>query len=74
MGTSLAVYPFADIVDSTTRSTTRLLINRQIVGTFLAQRPYDVTLIGDLEINVKEFLIKLDVFDKVMELMKRENE
>ncbi|CAF4967240.1 unnamed protein product, partial [Rotaria magnacalcarata] len=74
MGTSLAVYPFADIVDSTTRSTTRLLINRQIVGTFLAPRPYDVTLIGDLEINVKEFLIKLDVFDKVMELMKRENE
>jgi hypothetical protein len=73
MGTSLAVYPFADIVDSTTRSTPRLLINRQLVGTFLLARPYDVTMIGDLEMNVKEFLTKLDVIDKVMELMKKEN-
>ncbi|CAF4735073.1 unnamed protein product, partial [Rotaria sp. Silwood2] len=30
MGTSLAVYPFSDIIDSTTRSTVRLLINRQL--------------------------------------------
>ncbi len=73
MGTSLAVYPFADIVDSTTRSTARILINRQIVGTFLLPRPYDVTMIGDLEMNVKEFLTKLNVIDKVMELMKKEN-
>ena len=73
MGTSLAVYPFADIVDSTTRTTPRILLNRQIVGSFLFPRPYDVTMIGDLEINVKEFLTKLDVIDKVMELMKKEN-
>jgi hypothetical protein len=73
MGTSLAVYPFADIVDSTTRSTARILINREIVGTFLSPRPYDVTMIGDLEMNVKEFLTKLDAIDKVMELMKKEN-
>jgi hypothetical protein len=74
MSTSLAVYPFADIVDCTTRSTPRILINRQLVGTFLLARPYDVTMIGDLKMNVKEFLIKLDVIDKVMELMKKENE
>jgi len=74
MGTSLAVYPFADIVDSTTRSTPRILINRQIVGTFLSPRPYDVTMIGDLEMNVKEFLTKLDAIEKVMELMKKQNE
>jgi len=73
MGTSLGVYPFADIVDSTTRSTARILINREIVGTFLSPRPYDVTMIGDLEMNVKELLTKLDVIDKVMELMKNEN-
>lgn len=73
MGTSLAVYPFADIVDSTARSTPRILINRQIVGTFLTPRPYDVTMIGDLEMNIKEFLTKLDVIDKVMEFMKKEN-
>ncbi len=73
MGTSLAVAPFADIVDSATRSTVRLLINRQIVGTFLSPRLYDVTMIGDLEMNVKEFLTKLDAIDKVMELMKKEN-
>jgi hypothetical protein len=73
MGTSLAVYPFADIVDSTTRSTPRVLINRQTVGTFLLPRQYDVAMIGDLEMNVKEFLTKLDAIDKVMELMKKEN-
>ena len=73
MGTSLAVYPFADIVDSTARSTARLLINRQRVGTFLSPKPFDVTMIGDLEMNVKEFLKKLSAFDKVMELMEKEN-
>jgi hypothetical protein len=73
MGTSLAVYPFADIVDSTARSTARILMNREIVGTFLSPRPLDVTMIGDLEMNVKEFLTKLDAIDKVMELMKKEN-
>lgn len=74
MGTSLAVYPFADIVDSTTRSTARLLINRHVVGPFLSPRPFDVTMTGDLEDNVKELLTKLDVIEKVMELMKQENE
>lgn len=73
MGTSLAVYPFADIVDSTTRSAARLLINRQIVGPFLSPRPFDVTMVGDLEMNVKEVLGKLDAIDQVMELMKKEN-
>lgn len=73
MGTSLAVYPFADIVDATTRSTARLLINRQTVGTFLTPRPFDVTMIGDLELNVKEVLRKLDTIESVMELMKKEN-
>lgn len=74
MGTSLAVYPFADIVDSTTRSTPRLLINRQLVGTFLSPRPFDLTMIGDLELNVKELLTKLDVIDRVMIMMKEENQ
>ncbi|CAF4437490.1 unnamed protein product, partial [Rotaria magnacalcarata] len=73
MGTSLAVYPFADIVDSAARSTIRLLINRQLVGTFLSPRPYDVTLIGDLEINTKQLLTKLDALDYVLELMNKEN-
>ena len=58
MGTSLGVYPFADIVDSTIRSTPRLLINRQIVGTFLSPRPFDVTMTGDLEMNVRDVLTK----------------
>ena len=73
MGTSLAVQPFADIVDATTRSTARLLINRQLVGPFLSPRPFDVTMIGDLEVNVKEMLKKLDAIDTTMELMKKEN-
>jgi hypothetical protein len=70
MGTSLAVYPFADIVDAATRSTVRLLINRQIVGTFLSPRPNDMTMIGDLEMNIKELLTKLDAINLVMTLMK----
>ena len=74
MGTSLAVYPFADIVDSTARSTPRLLINRQLVGTFLSPRPYDLTMIGDLELNVREVLTKFDAMNEVMTLMKKENE
>lgn len=74
MGTSLAVYPFADIVDSTARSTPRLLINRQLVGTFLSPRPYDLTMIGDLEMNVREVLTKFDAMNDVMTLMKKENE
>ena len=53
--------------------TARLLINRHIVGTFLTPRPFDVTMIGDLEMNVKEFLTKLDVIGTIMELMKKEN-
>ncbi|CAF0799465.1 unnamed protein product [Adineta steineri] len=73
MGTSLAVAPFSDIVNSVSRSTVRLLINRQIVGAFLSPRQHDITMIGDLEMNVKEFLTKLDVIDNVMELMKKEN-
>ncbi|UJR13605.1 hypothetical protein I4U23_000618 [Adineta vaga] len=73
MGTSLAVAPFSDIVDSVSRVTVRLLINRQVVGTFLSPRSHDVTMIGDLEVNIKEFLTKLDVIDQVMELMKKEN-
>ena len=73
MGTSLAVQPFADIVDATTRSTARLLINRQLVGPFLSPRPFDVTMIGDLEDNVKDTLKKLDAIDTIMELMKKEN-
>ncbi|CAF4175389.1 unnamed protein product, partial [Rotaria magnacalcarata] len=34
---------------------------------------YDVTLIGDLEINTKQLLTKLDALDYVLELMNKEN-
>ncbi|CAF0908236.1 unnamed protein product [Rotaria sordida] len=74
MGTSLSVYPFADIVDLTKHSTVRLLINRQLVGTFLKPRTNDITLIGDLETNIKDILTKLDAFHYITDLMKKEND
>ena len=74
MGTSLAVYPFAGIVDSATRATPRLLLNRELVGTFLAPRLNDVTMIGDLEMNVKDCLTRWDAIGQMMALMKQEND
>ncbi|CAF0853957.1 unnamed protein product [Didymodactylos carnosus] len=73
MGTSLAVYPFADIVDCPARSTPRLLINREIVGTFVSPRLYDVMMINDLEYSVKELLTKLEWIDDIKKLMNENN-
>eukprot|EP01102_Stenamoeba_stenopodia_P020249 TRINITY_DN7822_c0_g1_i1.p1 TRINITY_DN7822_c0_g1~~TRINITY_DN7822_c0_g1_i1.p1 ORF type:complete len:348 (-),score=116.46 TRINITY_DN7822_c0_g1_i1:56-1099(-) len=44
IGTSLAVYPFASLVSKASRSTSRVLINREDVGDFNWSGPTDVFL------------------------------
>ena len=51
IGTSLEVYPFAGLADEIPLPIPRILINREIVGTF-GYRENDVILTGDLLQNV----------------------
>ena len=51
IGTSLEVYPFAGLADEILKDTPRILINREVVGTF-GYRENDVILTGDLVENV----------------------
>ncbi|XP_071954883.1 NAD-dependent protein deacetylase sirtuin-3-like [Antedon mediterranea] len=56
MGTSLQVYPFADIVNSVRSYIPRLLINREIVEPFKSKkRVNDVAREGDLVEGVRKF-------------------
>ncbi|TGZ59508.1 hypothetical protein CRM22_009013 [Opisthorchis felineus] len=49
MGTSLEVYPFAGVADSVPRFITRILINRESVGSFrYRNRPGDIVLLAEL--------------------------
>ena len=61
IGTSLEVYPFAGLADEIPRDTPRILINREVVGTF-GYRENDVILTGDLVENVDE-LAKLLAYE-----------
>ena len=51
LGTSLAVMPFASLVDRVSEKTPRLLINREPVGPFAADRlsSRDAVLLGDCD-------------------------
>ncbi|EDO47672.1 predicted protein, partial [Nematostella vectensis] len=78
MGTSLEVEPFAGIVNEVSRSTPRVLINRESVGPFLhpwRRRPKDVVLKGDIVSSVKR-LAKLlewtDSMDNIIETADKE--
>ena len=58
IGTSLEVYPFAGIADAVPESVPRLLINRDLVGSF-GTREKDYHLPGDLVKNLELFVDKL---------------
>ena len=49
LGTSLAVHPFASLVDQVDRQCPRVLINRELVGPFVAEGPRDVFMQGDCD-------------------------
>lgn len=59
IGTSLAVYPFASLVDQASKSTSRVLINREKVGDFDYSGPTDVYLPGDDCQEVVKQLVEL---------------
>ena len=58
LGTSLEVYPFAGVADAVPESVPRLLINRDLVGSF-GTREKDYHLPGDLVKNLELFVDKL---------------
>ena len=47
IGTSLEVYPFANLAELVPESTPRILINRDVVGSF-GSRKQDIILRGDI--------------------------
>ncbi|KAK7085059.1 NAD-dependent protein deacetylase sirtuin-3, mitochondrial [Halocaridina rubra] len=55
IGTSLEVYPFAGIAEAVGYSTPRVLINRDVVGSF-GSRTNDYMLLGDLEDCVRQLV------------------
>ena len=59
MGTSLEVYPFAGVADSVPKIIPRLLINRDLVGSF-GTRTNDHHLPGDLGKSLEILLDKLE--------------
>lgn len=74
LGTSLEVYPFAGLVDEVSRSTPRILINRDIVGPFVRRkkRPNDVVVKGDIVESVRHLVQLLGWTESIEFLMKKE--
>jgi len=64
IGTSLEVYPFAGVADSVPNNIPRLLINRDLVGSF-GTRPKDLHLSGDLVESIKLLVDKLGWTDEM---------
>jgi NAD-dependent SIR2 family protein deacetylase len=52
MGTSLQVHPFAGLVDRVPRNTKRVLINRELVGTFDLNSDRDLFISGDCDVII----------------------
>jgi len=69
IGTSLEVYPFAGIADSVPNDTPRLLINRDLVGSF-GTRHKDHHLSGDLVKSIELLVDKLGWTEELKEYCK----
>ncbi|KAL7631199.1 UNVERIFIED_CONTAM: hypothetical protein RMT77_018499 [Armadillidium vulgare] len=68
IGTSLEVYPFAGIADAVSRKIPRILINREIVGSF-GERPQDIMISGDLIDVIKDLSNALDWLNELKSLV-----
>jgi len=71
------VQPFAGIVSEASRSTPRLLINREVVGPFASPwggRRNDVVLKGDIVTGVKRLVKLLDWTDEMLQRVTEANE
>ncbi|XP_064121448.1 NAD-dependent protein deacetylase sirtuin-3-like [Macrobrachium nipponense] len=69
IGTSLEVYPFAGIADAVSRQTPRVLINRELVGSF-GTRANDYMLLGDLTSSVKRLVKSIGWENELKDLTK----
>lgn len=70
------VQPFAGIVSEVSRSTPRLLINREVVGPFASPwggRRNDIVLKGDVITGVKRLVKLLDWTDTMTNIIEKEN-
>ena len=74
LGTSLAVFPFASLVDRVSKDTPRLLINRDPVGPFKYKTHRDVCLLGDCDAGVDKLCELLGWTEELHELERREKE
>mmetsp|Transcript_10876 Transcript_10876/g.14224 ORF Transcript_10876/g.14224 Transcript_10876/m.14224 type:complete len:352 (+) Transcript_10876:248-1303(+) len=54
MGTSLQVFPVAAIPEHINNECTRLLVNRELVGTFDENNPRDIYLAGDCDDSIRK--------------------
>lgn len=69
IGTSLEVYPFAGIADAVNHQTPRVLINRELVGSF-GTRANDYMLLGDLTSSVKRLVKSIGWENELKDLTK----
>ncbi|XP_006230588.1 NAD-dependent protein deacetylase sirtuin-3, mitochondrial isoform X2 [Rattus norvegicus] len=74
LGTSLEVEPFASLSESVQKSVPRLLINRDLVGSFaLSPRRKDVVQLGDVVQGVERLVDLLGWTQELQDLIQREN-
>lgn len=73
IGTSLEVHPFAGIADAVPLTVPRLLVNRELVGSF-GSRGDDCVLPGDLVDSVKKLAAALGWADELEDLVRSHND
>ncbi|XP_053574742.1 NAD-dependent protein deacetylase sirtuin-3 [Bombina bombina] len=75
MGTSLAIEPFASLVNSVCSKVPRLLLNRESVGPFKRNplKRTDVALLGDLSDITRKFAHSLNWLTEIEEIMSHRN-
>ena len=59
IGTSLEVFPFAGLADLVTENATRILINREAVGSF-GERKLDIIIKGDIVKEITSVMANLE--------------
>ena len=71
MGTSLKVHPFSSLVDQPKKGTPRLLINREVVGTFqYSKASTDYLLLGDCDDGCLQIAEALGWGEELVEMSK----
>jgi NAD-dependent SIR2 family protein deacetylase len=74
IGTSLAVHPFAALVDRVRDSCPRVLFNRELVGPFEEGEKRDVFVAGDCDVGIMDLVKLLEWEDDFLRIQKEGNE